>query len=39
MFKLRVGAFASRTQAEALQTKIRNRYPTNFGASFIVEGD
>ncbi len=39
MFKLRVGAFASRTQAEALQTKLRNRYPTNFGASFVVEGD
>lgn len=39
MFKLRVGAFTSRKQAEALQTKIRNRYPTNFGGSFIVEGD
>jgi len=39
MFKLRVGAFASRTQAETLQTKLRNRYPTNFGESFIVEGD
>ncbi len=39
MFKLRVGAFASRTQAETLQTKLRNRYPTNFGESFVVEGD
>ena len=39
MFKLRVGAFTSRKQAEALQAKIRNRYPANFGASFIVEGD
>ncbi len=39
MFKLRVGAFPSRKQAETLQAKLRSRYPTNFGASFIVEGD
>ena len=39
MFKLRVGAYSSRSKAEALQTKLRNRYPTNFGASFVVEGD
>jgi hypothetical protein len=39
MFKLRVGAYANRKQAEALQTKLRNRYPTNFGESFVVEGD
>jgi hypothetical protein len=39
MFKLRIGAYHSRTQAEALQAKMRNRYPTNFGASFVVEGD
>jgi hypothetical protein len=38
-FKLRVGAYNSRTQAEALQTKLRNRYPTNFGESFVIEGD
>ncbi|UJS25894.1 SPOR domain-containing protein [Thiothrix winogradskyi] len=39
MFKLRVGAFSSRKQAETLQTKLRSRYPANFGASFVVEGD
>lgn len=39
MFKLRVGAFTSHKQAENLQAKIRKRYPNNFGASFIVEGD
>jgi hypothetical protein len=39
MFKLRVGAYRSRSQAETLQNKLRNRYPTNFGESFVVEGD
>lgn len=39
MFKLRVGAYNSRVQAENLRDKLRNRYPTNFGESFLVEGD
>lgn len=39
LLKLRVGAFTSRAEAEALRTKIRSRYPNNFGTSFIVEGD
>ncbi|MEZ5451959.1 MAG: SPOR domain-containing protein [Thiothrix sp.] len=39
MFKLRVGAYASRVQAESMRDKIRNRFPTNFGESFIVEGN
>lgn len=39
LFKLRVGAYNKRTQAEALRDKITRRYPTNFGESFIIEGD
>lgn len=39
MFKLRVGTYRSRSQAEKLQTTLRNRYPINFGGSFVVEGD
>lgn len=38
MFKLRVGAYTSRTQAEAMRDKIARRYPMNFGDSFVVEG-
>lgn len=39
MFKLRVGAYRSRSQAEALQSTLRSRYPTNFAGSFVIEGD
>lgn len=39
MFKLRVGAYVKRPQAEALRDKLSRRYPSNFGESFVVEGD
>ncbi|QLQ30365.1 MAG: SPOR domain-containing protein [Candidatus Thiothrix singaporensis] len=39
MFKLRVGAYGNRLQAENMRDKLRSRYPTNFDASFIVEGN
>lgn len=39
MLKLRIGAYARRTQAEALRAKIIRRYPQSFSNSFIVEGE
>lgn len=39
MLKLRIGAYARRTQAEALRAKIIRRYPQSFANSFIVEGN
>ncbi|MEB4590623.1 SPOR domain-containing protein [Candidatus Thiothrix sp. Deng01] len=39
MFKLRVGAYGSRLQAENMRDKLRSHFPSNFGASFIVEGN
>lgn len=39
MFKLRVGAYYDRQDAEAMRDRLSRRYPTNFGDSFIVEGE
>ena len=39
MFKLRVGAYNDRQDAEAMRDRLGRRYPTNFGDSFIIRGD
>lgn len=39
MFKLRVGAYYDRLDAEAMRDRLSRRYPTNFGDSFIVRGE
>lgn len=39
MFKLRVGAYYDRQDAEAMRDRLSHRYPSNFGDSFIIRGD
>ncbi|GEM_PF-2323231 len=39
MFKLRVGAYTDRMDAEAMRDRLSRRFPTNFGDSFVVHGD
>lgn len=38
-FKLRVGSYNNREDAEAMRDRLRRRYPTNFGGSFVMQGD
>lgn len=38
LFKLRVGAYEKRSEAEAVRNKLRTRYPDRFGASFVIQG-
>jgi hypothetical protein len=38
-FKLRVGSYRNREDAEAMRDRLRRRYPTNFADSFIIQGN
>jgi len=38
-FKLRVGSYNNREDAKAMRDRLRRRYPTNFGGSFVMQGD
>lgn len=39
LFKLRVGSYDNRPDAEAMRDRLRRRYPTNFGNSFVMRGN
>lgn len=38
LFKLRVGAYNKRSDAESVRNKLRTHYPDHFGASFVIQG-
>jgi hypothetical protein len=38
-FKLRVGSYTQRMDAEAMRDRLRRRYPQKLGGSFIIQGE